>query len=90
MSAEPHADRAVHALIDAGGEPWSRVRPLLERRCQELPAASLIELHSSDPQVCEAVPGWCAGRGGVVTAHEERDGAALFWIRTPSARSEES
>ncbi|MEV6162883.1 hypothetical protein AB0L71_13320 [Streptomyces sp. NPDC052052] len=62
-------------VVDAGGEPWDRVAPLLARRLEELPATAVLALLVTDPGVRQALPQWCVERGHALD-HGVRDGAA--------------
>ncbi|MFF2329212.1 MULTISPECIES: hypothetical protein [unclassified Streptomyces] len=55
----PHPD----VMVDAGGEPWARVEPLLTRRCRGLPGDAVVELVTVDTEVAAAVVAWCAEQG---------------------------
>ncbi|MEV5009972.1 hypothetical protein AB0K74_10445 [Streptomyces sp. NPDC056159] len=59
MSATPPQPAVV---VEAGGEPWTRVGPLLDRRTAEITAAAVIEILTTDPSVRAALPAWCAHR----------------------------
>ncbi|MCP2322182.1 hypothetical protein HDA40_000689 [Hamadaea flava] len=50
-------------VIDAGGEPWSRIIPLLDGWVDRLPDGGLIELVGEDPHLPDALAGWCAEHG---------------------------
>lgn len=67
-------------VVDAGGEPWERVEPLLTRRVEALPRASVLELLATGPGVHSALPGWCAARGHALSAGPRNGAASVFRI----------
>lgn len=71
----------VLAVVDAGGEPWSRVRTVLERRCGQLPSGCGLELLTEDLGVRHAVRVWCASGGGELLYADETVVPAVFRIR---------
>ncbi|MFI1976881.1 sulfurtransferase TusA family protein [Streptomyces wedmorensis] len=71
---------AAMTVVDAGGEPWERVEPLLARRMEELPPGTVLELLSTEPQVCEVLPGWCAERVHAVYLGVPVGDASVFRI----------
>jgi TusA-related sulfurtransferase len=68
-------------VVDAGGEPWEQVEPLLARRVGELPPAAVLELFATEPGVCAALPHWCAERGHALERGEPDGDASVFRIR---------
>ncbi|MEV6105829.1 hypothetical protein AB0M28_14085 [Streptomyces sp. NPDC051940] len=72
---------AAAVVVEAGGEPWSRVEPLLDRRTAEVAAGGVIEVVTSDPGVRTAVVRWCAGRGAALEDTAHRDASTCFRIR---------
>lgn len=77
-------DESVRAVVDAGGEPWSRILGLLERRRCELPLGSVLELHSANPQVRSSVRGWCRLTGSTLLAEEETGDVSAYRIKLPA------
>lgn len=75
----------LHAVVDAGGEPWSRVRAVLERRRRQLPPGCRLELLTEDPGVRRSVREWCEAGGGELLAVDETDVPAVFRIRIAAA-----
>lgn len=71
---------AALTVVDAGGEPWERVEPLLERRMQELPPDAVLELLSTDPGVCRMLPRWCAQRVHALRPGASAGDASVFHI----------
>ncbi|MEV1178746.1 hypothetical protein [Nonomuraea sp. NPDC049784] len=69
-------------VIDAGGEPWSRVAPVLSDRAADLPRGGLIDLVTDDAEVRAAAHAWCERHGYRV----EETGARGLRIRTGSPR----
>ncbi|MFD3475802.1 sulfurtransferase TusA family protein [Streptomyces sp. NPDC058695] len=81
MSAQ-HPAAAV--VVEAGGEPWSRVEPLLDRRSQEMADHGVLEVVTANPGVRTAISGWCTRKGRVVEATADRNGSTSFRIRIGS------
>ncbi|MFB6777046.1 sulfurtransferase TusA family protein [Streptomyces sp. NPDC056352] len=80
--ARPIPGRSVTTVIvDAGGEPWERVEPLLARRMDELTPGAALELLSTEPRVCDPLSQWCAMRGHALTRGATNDEASRFRIR---------
>ncbi|MFF5931727.1 sulfurtransferase TusA family protein [Streptomyces hydrogenans] len=84
MHATTGADGTVTAVVDAGGEPWHRVQALLERRLDDLPPGTLLEVVTADRQVNAALPGWCAASGGTLLATEKTADTTSFLLRVPA------
>lgn len=72
-------------LVEAGGEPWSRVEPLLDRRTEEIAGPAVIEVVTADPGVRTALRGWCRRRGAVLEATASGRGYTAFRIRVESS-----
>lgn len=72
----------VHAVVDAGGEPWPRVRDVLERHCHRLPPGYVVEVLTEDPAIPGELGAWCAAGGGELLAADETAVPAMFRIRT--------
>ncbi|MFG1834523.1 sulfurtransferase TusA family protein [Micromonospora chersina] len=83
----PAEDRPATVVVDAGGEPWSRVAAVLTERARQLPAGGLIDLVTDDPGVRAAVTDWCARRGYPVWEVTTLDGGPGFRIDTGGART---
>jgi hypothetical protein len=66
-------------VVDAGGEPWERVEPLVARRIDELPGAAVLELLSTRPGVRASLVSWCTARGHAVD--QVRTDASVVRIR---------
>lgn len=81
MSAQ-HPAAAV--VVEAGGEPWFRVEPLLDRRTQEMADHGVLEVVTANPGVRTAVPGWCRRKGVALEATADRNGSTSFRIRIGS------
>ncbi|MGW0994231.1 sulfurtransferase TusA family protein [Streptomyces sp. NPDC002520] len=73
-------------VVEAGGEPWSRVGPLLDRRTSEIAAGGAIEILTADPGVRAALPGWCARRGATLETTSQRDGTVGYLVRLVGGR----
>ncbi|MFD5205721.1 sulfurtransferase TusA family protein [Streptomyces anulatus] len=84
MHATPGADGTVTAHVDAGGEPWERVRALLERRLCDLPPGCLLEVVTVDPGVRDALPDWCPGTGAALLSAEDTGDTTSFLVRVPA------
>ncbi|TMR21721.1 hypothetical protein ETD86_14350 [Nonomuraea turkmeniaca] len=69
-------------VIDAGGEPWSRVVPVLSDRVAHLPGGGLIDLVTDDAEVRAAATAWCGRRGYEVEEAAMTSGARGLRIRT--------
>lgn len=78
MSAERPAPTV---LVEAGGEPWSRVEPLLDRRTEEIDGPVVIEVVTADPGVRAALRAWCHRRRAVMEVTATHRGATAFRIR---------
>ncbi|MFD4944681.1 sulfurtransferase TusA family protein [Streptomyces sp. NPDC058409] len=84
MHATPGADDTVTAVVDAGGEPWERIRALLERRLYDLPPGCLLEVVTVDPRVRVALPDWCPGAGATLLSAEDTGDTTSFLVRMPA------
>ncbi|MCX5394600.1 hypothetical protein [Streptomyces sp. NBC_00094] len=86
-SGAPYAESpdSVRAVVDAGGEPWARILGLLERHRYELPAGSVLELHSANPQVRPSLRAWCRLTGTTLLQEEEEetDDRSAYRIKLP-------
>ncbi|MEU9508637.1 hypothetical protein AB0D32_20445 [Micromonospora sp. NPDC048170] len=72
----------VHAVVDAGGESWPRVRDVLERHCHRLPPGCVVELLTEDPAVPGELGAWCAAGGAELLATDETGVPVVLRIRT--------
>ncbi|WP_392667593.1 sulfurtransferase TusA family protein [Streptomyces sp. LN785] len=75
---------AAAVVVEAGGEPWFRVEPLLDRRTREMADHGVLEVVTANPGVRSAVPAWCTRRGVVLEATADRNGSTSFRIRIGS------
>ncbi|MEV0097287.1 hypothetical protein [Streptomyces sp. NPDC050738] len=80
----PAQHPAAAVVVEAGGEPWSRVEPLLDRRAREMAGHDVLEVVTANPGVRTAVPGWCRRQGVVLEATADRNGSTSFRIRVGS------
>ncbi|NGO74130.1 hypothetical protein G6045_00275 [Streptomyces sp. YC504] len=67
----PPPDDPPRVVVDAGGEPWARLLSLLERRRSELPAGSVLQIHSANPLIRGPLWAWCRSTGCALTAETE-------------------
>ncbi|WP_405539612.1 hypothetical protein OG787_46695 [Streptomyces sp. NBC_00075] len=74
------AEDTPQAVVDAGGEGWPRVEPLLERYAREL-SGGVLEIHTAHPEVPAAMGEWCATRGHTVLATQTLEGVTGLRIR---------
>ncbi|WP_411077616.1 sulfurtransferase TusA family protein [Streptomyces sp. cmx-10-25] len=73
--------RLTTVLVDAGGEPWSRVGALLDRRVEEIGDGGVIEVVTADAGVRTALAGWCRARGARLETVSVSGGSSTFRIR---------
>ncbi|PFG41723.1 hypothetical protein ATJ88_0365 [Isoptericola jiangsuensis] len=57
---DPPVTPSAAVVVEAGDEPWARIRPLLDRRCAELPADGLLEVRLHGLDTLAELVAWCA------------------------------
>lgn len=82
-SNAPPPDDTPRVVIDAGGEPWGRILGLLERRRRELPAGSVLEVHSANPLVRLPLHAWCRSAGCALTTEAGTGEQSTYRITLP-------
>jgi TusA-related sulfurtransferase len=72
--------QAPRVVLDAGGETWTTLGAVIQRRVEEVNAGQIIEIISREPCLRTDLVAWCLLSGHTLLRIVENRDETEFWI----------